>query len=188
MGIDQRYAIAFKGLKEGEHDYRFAVDEGLFSHFENQEIKDARCEVEVLLRRHATMLRIAVAIRGEVVVECDRCLGDYALPVAYDGELTVKFSDEVSDYDGEVLWLSPAQDEVPLAQYIYESIVLSLPYRRVHPDGQCDPDMLGRFNIVTSEEFEAIEARAEAEEPTTLEGSDVLQALKQQLEAEEKSR
>ena len=34
-------------------------------------------------------------------------------------------------------------------QYIYESIVLSLPYRRVHPDGECDPDMMARFTPAT---------------------------------------
>ena len=46
----------------------------------------------------------------------------------------------------------PGEDEVDLAQYIYESIVLSLPYQRVHPEGECDPEMLGRFRIVSDED------------------------------------
>ena len=59
----------------------------------------------------------------------------------------VKFSDDIRDYDGEVMWISPADGEVELAQYIYESIVLAMPYRRVHPDGECNPDMLARFTV-----------------------------------------
>jgi uncharacterized metal-binding protein YceD (DUF177 family) len=47
---------------------------------------------------------------------------------------------------------------IDLEQYIYESIVLSLPLQRVHPEdvhGQplCNPAMLERFKIVTQEEF-----------------------------------
>ena len=54
----------------------------------------------------------------------------------------------------------PGEDQVDLKQYIYESIVLSLPYQRVHPEGMCNPDMLERFRIVSDQEFASIEARA----------------------------
>ena len=82
------------------------------------------------------MLSLQTVIRGTVTVACDRCLEDCRLPVAFDGTLLVRFSDEVADYDGEVMWISPAEGEVSLAQYIYESIILSLPYQRVHPEGE----------------------------------------------------
>ena len=60
------------------------------------------------------------------------------------------------------MWLNPAEEKVPLAQYIYESIVLSLPYRKVHgtgPDGEplCDKEMLARFRIISQAEFDALE-------------------------------
>ncbi len=98
----------------------------------------------------------------------------------------VRFSNEPQEYDGEVLWLAPGEDEVDLAQYIYESIVLSLPYQRVHPEGGCDPGMLRRFRIVSGEEFARIEARSGQETPK---GGDweKLAALREQLESEEHS-
>ena len=96
----------------------------------------------------------------------------------------MKFSDEPREYDGEVLWLLPGEDEVDLSQYIYESIVLSLPYQRVHPEGECDPEMLKRFRIVSDEEFSAIENRAE--EHGVPEGEWAkLAALREQMEADE---
>lgn len=161
MEVAQPYSIAFKGLKNGHHEFRFEVGKSLFEAFESTEIKDGACEVAVDMERSDAMLLLDIRITGHVVVACDRCLEDCRIPIDFRNSLPVRFSEQEHEYDGEVLWLVPGEDEVDLAQYIYESIVLSLPYQRVHPDGECDPDMLGRFRIVSDEEFATIEARAE---------------------------
>lgn len=162
MEVAQRYSIAYKGLKNGRHDYRFEVDGALFEAFESTEIKDGRCEAEVALERSEAQLTLDVKITGYVVVECDRCLEDCRVPIDFEGQLLVKISDEVHEYDGEVMWLLPAEDLVDLSQYIYESIVLSLPYQRVHPEGECDPEMLERFRIISEGEFASLEAETRA--------------------------
>lgn len=183
MEVAQRYSIAYKGLKNGRHEYRFEVDASLFEAFESPEIKDGKCEVEVGLERSEAQLTLDVAITGYVVVECDRCLEDCRVPIDFEGQLVVKFSDEVREYDGEVMWMLPGEDRVELAQYIYESIVLSLPYQRVHPEGECDPAMLERFRIISEGELASIEKRAEAEHN---EGEWAkLAALREQMEAGE---
>lgn len=160
MEVAQRYSIAYKGLKNGRHDFSFEVDRSLFEAFESTEIKDGACEVEVGMDRSETQLTLDVAITGYVVVECDRCLEDCRVPIDFEGQLLVKFSDQVREYDGEVMWMLPGEDRVELAQYIYESIVLSLPYQRVHPEGECDPEMIERFRIISDQEFASIEAQA----------------------------
>ena len=147
MEETKRYTIAYRGLRSGLHDFHFKVDGGLFRAFGSTEIKDGDCDVSVALERGESMLTLDVNVDGSVVVECDRCLEDCKVPIEYEGTLMVKFSDEIRDYDGEVMWISPADGEVELAQYIYESIVLAMPYRRVHPDGECNPDMLARFTV-----------------------------------------
>ena len=157
------YTIAFKGLKNGSHDFVFPIDGALFAAYEQSEIKDGAGEVRVTMQRSEQQLVLDVTIDARVVVACDRCLEDLTLPIAYEGRLLVKFADEEREYDGEVLWLFPRESEVDLAQYVYESIVLSLPYRRVHPEGGCDPTMLERFRIVTADEFEGIESGETAE-------------------------
>lgn len=178
------YSIAYRGLKNGTHEFRFEVGKPLFEAFESSEIKDGRCVVEVTLERAETMLTADVRITGHVVVACDRCLEDCRIPIDFEGQLLVKFSDEPREYDGEVLWLLPGEDEVDLSQYIYESIVLSLPYQRVHPEGECDSEMLKRFRIVSDEEFSAIENRAE-EHPVPEGEWAKLAALRERMEADE---
>lgn len=163
MDVAKSYKIAYKGLKNGLHEFDFKVDGTLFEAYESTEIKGGACNVHVSLSRAETQLELHTVIEGAVTVACDRCLEDCDVPVCFDGKLLVKFSDETDEYDGETMWISPSESELDLTQYIYESIVLSLPYRRVHPDGACDPEMLARFDIVTDAEFAALEARAEEE-------------------------
>lgn len=157
----QSYSIVFQGLSTGRHEFRFEVGKDLFEEFQSTEIKDGKCDVRVELERAEASLQLDVHIAGHVVVACDRCLEDCSIPVHFEGRLPVRFSDEEHEYDGEVLWLLPGETSIDLSQYIYESIVLSLPYQRVHPEGECDPDMLRRFRIVSQDEFASLEAQAE---------------------------
>ncbi len=183
MNVEKDFSIAFKGLKPGVYTYDFEVDNSLFEAFESAEIKDGTCAVRVELRRLETMLDMAIEVVGKVVVPCDRCLEDCEIPIAYEGNLVVKFSSEEQEYDGEVMWLTPADDKVDLAQYIYESVVLSLPYQRVHSEGECDAEMLKHFSVVSAEELEAMEARVEAENSSlSQENRAQLEALKAQME------
>ena len=181
------YPIAYKGLKNGSHTFDFQIDDALFEAYERIEIKGGACCAHVELLKSDTMLEMSIDIQGEVICECDRCLEDCPIEVDYSGDLVVKFSDEIDDYDGEVMWISPSEDKVDLTQYIYESIVLSLPYRRVHPDGECNPEMLASFGQITEEELEAMEAKIEEEDVVGLDdyNREVLEALKRRMQGEE---
>lgn len=158
------YAIAYKGLKEGEYDFEFEIGDALFESYGRVEILSGECLARVHMHRTERMLEIHTSIGGSVVCPCDRCLEECRIPVEFEGDLIVKFSDEIDDYDGEVMWISPSDDEVDLTQYIYESIVLSLPYRRVHAEGECNADMLARFGVMTAEEFDSRAEEAEKAE------------------------
>lgn len=186
MDVAQRYSIAFKGLKNGTHDFDFEIDGELFEAFGSTEIKGGKCKAEVQLARAESMLTLDVTIRGSVVVECDRCLDDCDVPIDFEGQLLVKFSDEPGEYDGEVMWLLPGEDRIDLSQYLYESVVLSLPYQRVHPEGKCNPAMMEKFRLITDAELAAIEARANEAEHAEGEW-EKLAELKKRMESDEES-
>ena len=180
------YSIPFKGLKNGSYEFDFQVDDKLFEAYERVEIKSGDCKAHVELKRSETMLELNVAISGEVICECDRCLEDCPIAIDYEGDLVVKFSDETDYYDGDVMWISPADDVVDLTQYIYESIVLSLPYSRVHEEGECNPEMLASFTEISEEELAALEAQVEENDVVGLDdyNKSVLEALKSQMQEE----
>lgn len=180
----QSYSILFQGLPAGRHEFRFEVGKALFEEYPDSEIRDGKCHVEVVLDRGESHMTLDVHIEGEVVVPCDRCLEDCTIPIGFEGSLPVRFSDEEHEWDGEVMWLLPGENSIDLSQYIYESIVLSLPYQRVHPEGECDPDMLRRFRIVSQDEFASIEDGASQQTEHSGGDWDKLAALREQMERE----
>ena len=188
MEVAKRYSIAYKGLKNSTYDFDFEVDDALFTAYESKDIHGGNCHVEVTMLKNERQLDFDVEISGEVTCECDRCLDFCQVPIDYEGHLIVRLSEEEGEYDGEVMWLNPAETEVNLTQYIYESIVLSLPYQRVHPEGECNPDMMARFTIATEADLEALESEAQSDKSGICEGDfNKLAALKAQLEgADEK--
>ena len=184
MELNERYSIGYKSLSNSAFDYDFVVDDALFAAYESREVLSGECDVKVLLKKNSNQLDLDVEISGQVMCECDRCLEPCPIDIDYEGHLIVRISTEEGEYDGEVMWLNPAEEKLDLTQYIYESIILSLPYQRVHTEGECNPDMMARFAQVTAAELEAIEARAGRSDKPTIEEGDFnkLAALKAQME------
>ena len=145
MDTNERYVIACKGLRNGTYDFEFKVGKALFEAEQSEEITGGEFDVYVKMHKSGSFAELDVKLEGYAVVPCDRCLEDCRIPVLCESLLTVRFTDEQPDYDGEVMQVSAAEGEIDLTHYIYESVVLALPYRRVHPDGECNPDMLARI-------------------------------------------
>lgn len=180
MSANPTYQIDFHGLKAGEsHTYDFTIDDRFFERWPESEIRSGRGEVRVDVVKHASMMELSVIIDAKVLLTCDRCLDEFLCPVHFEGHPVVKISASIpegerysgdahqaaNNSDGEVLWISPAEDSLDLGQYIYESIMLSLPFQRVHPEiKDCNPDMLERFRIVSEEEFDEMAHAADTDE------------------------
>lgn len=161
MDILGKYKIAHKGLSIGSHEFSFTIDDRFFSAFEGSEIQKGVAEITVNLEKQSSLVVLNFKIEGNVTVACDRCLDELELPLECQSTLFVRFADTEDEYDGETMWLSSSETEIPLAQYIYETIILGLPYQRVHPENEngqsgCNKDMLTRFKIIAPEEFEAM--------------------------------
>ena len=145
--VCDQIVIPVKGLPLGESSFRFEIGEAFFQAFENGQIKDADCTVDVGVFRHQTLLEIVCRVTGFVVVECDRCLEDLALKVDIAPSLTVGFDnvevdDEGDEIDSEILVIERSQRTLSLDQFVYDYICLSLPLVKVHPEGKCNPEML----------------------------------------------
>ena len=79
MKLLDAYDIPWKGLSNGCHDFNFEIDDRFFGEFGDSGIQGGRMKAEVRMEKSAAMLLLHVTIKGEVTVECDRCLGDLRL-------------------------------------------------------------------------------------------------------------
>jgi len=159
--MKERYTIPYRGLKEGRHTYEWRIGGEFWAARPESGVTGGEADVTAVLEKSATgMMRVELGITGEVVVPCDRCLEDCTLAVNFRSRPIVKVASDEGEHasDGEVIWLAPGEGEIELEEYIYESVVLSLPLQRVHPEDVhgrplCNPAMLERFKIVTEDEF-----------------------------------
>jgi uncharacterized protein len=150
MNYLSQYTLPFSGLSEGKHQFEFSVDNHFFAEFENSEVENGELSIQVELEKRSTYLRLTFAIKGVVTLICDRCLENFNYPVESNRELLVKFSEKPVEDEAELIYLHPSEFQVEIAQYIYEFVILSLPIRRVHPDGEdgnslCDPVMIKKL-------------------------------------------
>jgi len=149
------YSIHFKGLKVGKHTFNLQVDDKFFDEFDESEIKHGKLEVEILLNKQSQLLDLTISFEGNVEVVCDRCLDNFDLPVSYKGSLYVKFGEDKAEEGDEIIFLSIDDSEINLAQYIYESICLSLPFQRYHglngTKTKCNKEMIKKLNSYLSD-------------------------------------
>jgi len=149
VGYLKKYRINFRELDLGEHHFHFDIEDRFFTFFEQSEIQEGALTARLELLKEERLTTVNVTIRGEVKVMCDRCLDYFMHPVNFSGTLYVKPEEEAwDDKDrADVILVAADESEVNLSQYFYESIHLSLPLKRVHPDDEdgnstCDPEML----------------------------------------------
>jgi len=139
----KEYRIPYLGLKAGNHRYEFHLTDAFFDQFEFSEIQGADLQVEVDLEKQSTMIVIQTRLGGGVHSECDHCGDPLPLHIRTEQQLVVKFGNETSEQDDDILILGPNEHEIDLSQYFYEYAHLALPARKVHPsEADCNQQAL----------------------------------------------
>lgn len=129
----KEYLIPFVGLKIGKHQFDYQIDNTFFKNFDYNEFNDVSVKVNIVLEKKSTMLELDFKHKGTVNVPCDVSGEEFDLPIKGKLKLLVKFGDAFNDENEELLILPHGEFQVNVAQYIYESIILSVPLRRIHP-------------------------------------------------------
>lgn len=158
MTVDKDlYTIEVKGLKQGEHEFKFKVSESFFAQIDESEIRNGRVVVNLLMRKHENMLELNFDIEGEVEVLCDRCLEWFFIPISFQDDLVIKILHtlpEDSEQNDKIWFISQNEHKIDLTHHIYESIFLSLPIQRYHgilgtSEKNCDKSMMERFKSLS---------------------------------------
>jgi uncharacterized metal-binding protein YceD (DUF177 family) len=120
------------------------------------------------------MLEVQFTVSGHVRVGCDLTNEFFDLPLNPTHELVVKFGETFNDENEHLLVLPHGSHQLDLAQTLFETIVLAVPQKKVHPgieNGSLQSDLLDRL-----EELHPSESTNESE--TTDPRWDALKKLK----------
>ncbi|MBO7249019.1 MAG: DUF177 domain-containing protein [Bacteroidales bacterium] len=146
--------IDIKSLALGTHSQDFKIGREFFVSFGGGDVVDADLCVKVDVTKASGWIKVDCNITGEVTVECDRCLAELRLPVDISAPFTVKFSsvsiqdDDDVEYGDDVIVLGPSEGELDMSQTIYDYVMTSIPLKKVHDEGECDPVMLEKMKEI----------------------------------------
>ena len=162
--MNDKFIIPLNGLTVGENVFSWQTGKEFFDSFENSEILDAHLDTDVRVEKSGRYIGVDCDVRGEVTVECDRCLDELDMPIDVEIKLSVKYgseesSEEPQQGEREVIFIPETDAEMDMSQIIYDYVCLSLPMQRVHDDGECDPEVMKKY--AAPEESEVNEEEGE---------------------------
>jgi uncharacterized metal-binding protein YceD (DUF177 family) len=142
------YLISFKGLKLGEHHLDYEIDKKFFESFTYDDYLDSNIHVDLKLIKKPTLMELFFSVKGDVLVNCDVSGEEFQQPIKGSLEIIVKFGNKFNNDDDVVLILPHESHSLDVAQYIYETIILSTPIKRVHPgvlDGSLKSEVIDKL-------------------------------------------
>lgn len=144
MKPHKQYDIAFVGLKSGEHEFDYDIDDGFFAEYGTPDFSDSHLHIRLLFEKQNRFFLLKFEITGQVTVNCDRCGDPFIMPVWDEFKLVVKLVEDpgaMQEEDPDVIYISSNESLLNVADWIYEFASLSVPMQRVHPDK--DPGVSG---------------------------------------------
>jgi len=158
----KEFDISFIGLKEGIHQFEYTIDKKFFDFFNYDDFYDSNVKVVLSFLKNTTIFELDFVFTGWVGVACDVTTELFHQSINAKMHLVVKFGDEFNDENEELLIIPFAENKINVAQYIYETIVLAVPIKRIHPgviDGSLHSEVLEKLK-----EFEIKEEDIEEEQ------------------------
>jgi uncharacterized metal-binding protein YceD (DUF177 family) len=167
MGHRSDFEIAFVGLKPGVHEYNFEITDKFFTAFQQQDFKNCRANVKMLLDKKNGFMLIKFEVGGSLETTCDRCNNELPFELWDEFNITVKMVEDPEamndrEDDPDVYYISRGESHIDVADWIYEFINLSIPMQKVcgyeKADGpHCNPaalDMLKKLEVKETEKKE----------------------------------
>ena len=151
----KQFSIPVAGLEPGAHQYEFDIDGKFFDNVPDSEIQQCSVHIHLELLKQEDMILLRFLYSGSVDLVCDRCLGDFSMPLVCEDEVMLKYRrGNEKDSAAEDL-ISPDLPEIDIRQYIFDCIRLNIPFRKVHPEdedgsSQCDPEVIRKIEELSS--------------------------------------
>lgn len=141
MGKFTEYKLMLKSLPEGKHSFEYHLDKQFFINMENADVRDANVKVLLDVDHRGDAYMLAFRLTGTLTVLCDRCLDELPLDIDTTYALTVKYGVEYNDDSDTLLAIPESDNYLNVAYMLYDTAVLAIPPRHVHPQGKCNRAM-----------------------------------------------
>ena len=83
---------------------------------------------------------------------CDVCGDPVSVKVTGNDHWIIKFGDHTEDQDDDIWTYGPQEHQIDIRQRLFELVHLSLPMRRAHEEGMCNPSIMKKMKDYRMEE------------------------------------
>ena len=142
MEKENEFLIPVSGLALGVHELTFDINDDFFADMDYSEVKQGKVTVELEVLREELMLTLSFHVKGHVRVPCDRCADEFDIPIQSEQVFYIKLGTEEVEESDDVAVVPAEEHAYDVRSLIYEYIILSIPMHRVHPEGECNPQVL----------------------------------------------
>lgn len=165
MSHRREYEIAFVGLKPGEHEFNYEINEKFFEPFQQQDFTNCQANVKLRLDKKTGFMLLKFDVYGKVEVICDRCGNNLPMQLWDEFNIVVKSVDDPDlmneqEEDPDVYYISRGESHLNVEDWIYEFINLSLPMQKM-----CKEDEIGgpQCNLEVLEKLKKMEDDAKSD-------------------------
>ena len=141
MGKFTAYKVQLASLPIGKHQQEFVCDTQFFKNMENEDVVNSDVQVHLDLENLNGLYDLKFTLKGVVQVPCDRCLDPIDIEVDTTYNIKVEYGDSYDDAGDDLLIIPSSNPYLNVAYMLYDTILLTIPMRHVHPLGKCNRAM-----------------------------------------------
>ena len=127
--ILREYDILIFSLSDKKHFFEFDIGDSFFELFENSIIDSGSLKADIELDKNTRHLQLHFHIKGSIVLECDRSLDSFDFKVETHENIIFRYSEEYEEIDENMIHIPFDHQKINIAQFIYDFISLSIPFR-----------------------------------------------------------
>ncbi len=151
--LDKRdYIIEISKLTKGNNEFEFEINKDLFEFFECEDVNNVKIKAFVNVYKAERLMEFNFFFKGEIDVNCSRCLDNLSLPINRKTKLYIKLAQEYSNNQPEEIdineWImGDSENNIDLKNYLYEELRLVIPLAPAHRKrSDCNQDMLKKLS------------------------------------------
>jgi uncharacterized metal-binding protein YceD (DUF177 family) len=144
----KEYILEFNKVRKGLNEYTFDINTTFLAGIEGAALSHADVTATLQLFKAEHLYELKFHLKGQVLCECDVCLEEFQMPVDADFKLLMKLSETENYDDDEIIYITPKLIEYDLSQYLYESLMLAIPNRKVcemSGNKECNKEVIAKL-------------------------------------------
>ena len=158
MGHNRTFEIPFVGLKPGEHEFEYLIEDKFFLDYGPQEFDNCHTKVKLVLEKNQGFMQLRFDVDGKVDTICDRCGNPLTVQLRDEFNLIVKLVDDLDtmnsqEEDPDIFYIDRKESHLDVSTWIFEFINLSIPLQHICKENEKGESTCNQKALATLEQL-----------------------------------